>query len=347
MRKNFIAAAVLIGSVFLTGCGNQNQGGTVPTASTETGGGQHAFVFLNTGNPFGDRMQDGFQYVIEGAGGEAILLAPALPTAEGQIQIVEQLIAQQVDSITIAGNDFDALQPVLSIAMNQGIKVLSVDAAVNHNSRMVHVNQANPQMIGQVLVEGISELLSGEGEFAILSATSQAPNQNLWIEYMQYFLAMPEFSGLDLVRIAFGDDLRDRSVSETEALLLTYPNLRGIVAPTTVGIAAASLVITDNDLIGEVYVTGLGLPSEMAAYIYNGASPFMYLWNPIEVGEAAGHTALALVNGTITGAVGDSFYAGGVFGILEIIPDGEGTQVMLGEPFRFDIDNIDFWKEVY
>ena len=308
--------------------------------------GAHAFVFKSTGNPFGERMQDGFRDVIEAHGGEAILRAPEQPTVEGQIQIIEQLMVQNVASITISGNDFDALQPVLERAMDQGIQVISADSAINSDSRMVYINQANAERIGQVLISGMSEMLGGEGQFAILSATSQAANQNLWIEYMEAQLELPEFSGLELVRVAFGNDLRDVSVSETQALLQSFPDLRGIIAPTTVGIAAASLVITDQALIGEVFVTGLGLPSEMVTFVNNGASPWMYLWNPIEVGNVAAYTALALTRGEITGAIGDSFTAGD-FGVLEVISDGNGTQIMLGDPFRFDADNIDEWAEIY
>lgn len=338
--KKFVGmmASAAIGMMLMAGCQSPGQ----RTGETDA----HAFVFKSTGNPFGERMQDGFQEVIEAHGGEAILRSPEQPTAEGQIQIIEQLITQGVASITIAGNDYDALQPVLQRALNQGIKVLSVDSAVNADSRLIHVNQANAERIGQVLVSGMSEMIGGEGDIAILSATSQATNQNLWIEYMEAELKRPEFAGLNLVRVAFGDDLRDRSVSETQALLRTYPNLRGIISPTTVGIAAASLVITDNDLIGEVLITGLGLPSEMAAFIENGASPWMYLWNPIEVGEVAAYTALALVKGNITGAIGETYTAGD-FGQLEIVADGNGTQVMLGDPFRFDASNINDWKHVY
>ena len=310
--------------------------------------GSHAFIFKNTGNPYGERQYDGFREAVESLGYNAIFRAPALPTVEGQIQIVEQLIAQRVSSISIAANDFDALQPVLTRAMNQGIRVFSMDSAVNSASRLTHVNQAGTQYIAEALVEAIYDLTGGSGEFAILSATSTAPNQNAWIAAMQQVLAQPRFANLDLVRIAFGDDLRDRSTAETQALLASFPNLRLIVAPTTVGIAAAARVVTDQGLIGQVYVTGLGLPSEMLAYIENGATPYMYLWNPIDMGYLAGHTAVALSRGTITGAVGQTFSAGRLGGPFNIVVDPSGgTEVILGPPFRFDRSNIQFWAEVY
>ena len=315
----------------------------------DAGVARHAFVFKNTGNPYGDKQMEGFAEGIAEAGFEAILRAPDVPSAEAQIQIIEQLIAQNVTSISITGNDFDALQPVLQRAMERGIVVISADSAVNPAGRMTHVNQADSQMIGRTLIQAAHQIADGSGEIAILSATSQASNQNLWIEWMQRELAdFPDrYADLDLVRIAYGDDLRDKSVSEMEGLLQSFPDLKVVIAPTTVGIAAAGRVVTDRGLIDRVYVTGLGLPSEMAEYIENGASPYMFLWNPIDVGYLAAYTALALVDGTITGAVGETFDAGRL-GRFEIVAAGDGgTEILLGAPFRFDRTNIDTWKTVY
>lgn len=305
-----------------------------------------AIIFKNTGNPYGEKQMEGFKNAIEELGGEAILKAPDQPTAEAQIQMVEELISQRVACIAMVGNDPDALQPVLEKAMKAGIKVLSLDSAVNAASRMVHVNQADPERIGRVEVQALYDMIGGKGEIAVLSATSQATNQNTWIEWMKKELEDPKYKDVKLVKVAYGDDLRDKSVSEAEALLKTFPNLKGIIAPTTVGIAAAGKVLTDKGLKGKVHLTGLGLPSEMADYIESGVCEWMYLWNPIDVGYLAGQAAWALVKGTITGKVGDTFEDGRL-GKKEVIADGKGTQIMLGDPFKFDANNIGEWKSVY
>jgi|SRR5690625_3568581 len=347
MRKFLVLCFMLLmGVLVLAACGDAESDGEATSDGEESGTGKHAIIFKSTGNPFGEKLMEGFENAIEEAGGEAILRAPDSPTVEGQVQIIEELITQQVDSIVISGNDEDALEPVLTKALEQGIKVVSTDSAVNENSRMVHVNQADPEGVGRVQIEAVAEMIDYEGQFAILSATSQATNQNLWIEWMQKELEDSEYSDMELVEIAYGDDLRDKSVAETEALLKSYPDLKAIIAPTTVGIAAASKVITDNDLQGEVVVTGLGLPSEMAEYIHNGVSPWMYLWNPIDLGYLAGHTAHALVSGEIDGEPGDAFDAGEL-GSFEVVKTDDGIEVLLGEPFKFDQDNIDEWKDVY
>lgn len=321
--------------------------GTEETKSTEEAKPKKfAIIVKNTGNPYNEKEMEGFKMAIEEVGGEVILKAPDQPTAEAQIQMIEELIIQKVDAIAIAGNDPDALQPALEKAMNAGIKVLSLDSAVNSDSRMVHVNQADPELIGRVEIQAIAELIDWEGQIAILSATSQATNQNLWIEWMKEELKKDDYVNIELVKVVYGDDLRDKSVSEMEALLKTYPDLKGVISPTTVGIAAAGKVITDKGIKGEVQLTGLGLPSEMAEYIESGVCQWMYLWNPIDVGYLAGYAAINLVDGTITGAEGDVFEAG-ILGEKKVITAGDGTEIMLGAPYQFNIDNIANWKSVY
>lgn len=343
----------------LTGCGskaNDNGTGTNTGASTSEGtadagtdsiaGKTFAIVVKNAGNPYNEKESAGFKDVIEAAGGTAIIKAPEAATAEAQITMINELIAQKVDAIAIAGNDYDALQPALKKAMDEGIKVLSLDASVNPDSRMVHINQADSEKIGRTLVQATKEMV-GEGQIAILSATSQAANQNTWIEWMKKELEEGDYDGMELVKIAYGDDEFQKSVDETEALLKNYPDLKAIIAPTTVGVMAAAKVVTDKGLIGKVAVTGLGLPSEMAEYIENGSCPWMYLWNPIDVGGLAAYASLSLVKGEITGAAGDKFEAGSL-GSYEVISAADGgTEVLLGAPFKFDKDNIGEWKTVY
>jgi len=344
MRKVIITAVMVLAIMAIALPAFASGGGEKGAAAA---GAKYAIVFKNTGNPYGDKQMGGFKAGIEEQGFQAILRAPDQPTAEAQIQILEQLISQKVAAICIVGNDKDALQPVLTKAKNAGIKVFSLDSGVNPASRLTHVNQADSEKIGRTLIQAAYDMIGGKGDIAILSATSQATNQNLWIDYMKKELTDPKYANVKLVKVAYGDDIRDKSVSEAEGLLQSFPNLKCIIAPTTVGIAAAGKVLTDKGLGGKVFLTGLGLPSEMATYIENGVCPYMFLWNPIDVGYLGAYTATALVNGKISGAVGDKFKAGrlGDYTITKA-PDG-GTEVLLGPPFKFDKTNIADWKTVY
>lgn len=377
MKKKLLSALLCVAMVasLVVGCGRSKESAAETTPATEEAtketteeatevvanaevpndldydatGKKYCFVFKATGNPNGEKQMEGFKKVIEAYGGEVILKSPEAATVEGQITIVNELIQQQVDCIAITGNDVDALQPILTQAMEAGIKVLSTDGQVNSESRMVHVNQADSKLVGQTLAQGVSEMIGNEGQIAVLSATSQSANQNTWIQYMQEELDA-NYPDVECVEVAYGDDEYQKSVDQTQALIVNYPELKAIVAPTTVGISAAGKVVTDEGLNGKIAVTGLGLPSEMAEYIESGVCPYMYLWNPDYVGALTAYTSMALVEGKITGAVGDSFegYLGEelrTFTVTEAL-DG-GTEVLLGEPFEFNGENIGEWKNIF
>lgn len=379
MKKKLLSALLCAAmvSTMLAGCGSQEAAApAADTAQTETkseapaepakedaaeaesapaenaggdmSGKTIAILVKSAGNPYNERQSSGFQEIIDASGAKCIVKAPESATAEAQITMINELVAQKVDAIAIAGNDFDALQPALTAAMNAGIKVCSFDSSVNKDSRMVHVNQAGISEIGVSLVNAVADIAGAEGgQFAILSATSQASNQNAWIAAMQAELEK-DARGLELVKVAYGDDEFQKSVDETEALIKNYPDLKVICAPTTVGIMAAAKVVKDKGLQDTLKVTGLGLPSEMADYIgEDNSCPYMFLWNPIDIGRLTAYTCIALINGDITGAEGDTFVAGDL-GNYTVVSDGaEGTEVILGPPFEFNPENIDEWKTIY
>ncbi len=347
--KKFLVVLLSVAmlSTFLVGCSSKTAETTKAAAKT------YAIIVKNAGNPYNEKESAGFKKVIEDAGATCIIKAPSEATAEAQITMINELVAQKVDAIAIAGNDADALQPALKQAMDAGIKVLSLDSAVNKDSRLVHVNQASTELIGTTLVKAVADIAGADGgQFAILSATSQATNQNSWIEAMKADLAK-DSRKLELVKIAYGDDEFQKSVDETEALIKNYPDLKVICAPTTVGMMAAGKVLTDKGLTATIKLTGLGLPSEMADYIgADKACPYMFLWNPLEIGALAAYTAIALVDGSITGKAGENFTAGTLGdkkdGKYTIVASADGgTEIILGSPFKFEPSNIEEWKTVY
>ncbi len=364
MKKRIIAllmCTVMAAGVF-TGCGSSDEDSASDTsssdesASTEDGSvaadlSDYTFAIVpkSSGNPYNEAEAQGFQDAIEAAGATCIVSYPESATADAQITVLQSLISQGVDSITVAANDENALQATLQQAMDAGIHVSAVDSATNAESREVFVNQADTDLIGQTLMDAIYDITGGKGQWAILSATSQAANQNAWIEAMQEVMESDEkYAELELVDIVYGDDELQASTEQTEALLQNYPDLKLICAPTTVGINAAAKVLQDQG--SDVKITGLGMPSEMEAYVgEDNVCPYMYLWNPIDTGELAAYTAMALVSGEITGAAGETFDAGDMenspYTIVEA-SDG-GTEVIVGDPFEFNADNIAEWADIF
>jgi len=302
-----------------------------------------ALVVKSLGNGFFEAAHDGAVEAAEELGIEIIYTGPTQATAEGQIEIINSLIAQKVDAIAISANDPNALIPITKKAMQRGIKVISWDSGIAPEGRMLDLIPADVGGIGKIQIQMINDTLKGQGEIAILSATAQATNQNLWIAAMKEELKNSEFSGLKLVSVVYGDDKSDKSYREALGLFKTYPDLKGIIAPTTVGILASAKAVKDNDLIGKIYVSGLGLPSEMAAYVMDGAVDTFAIWNPIDLGYSAAYLCDSLIKGTAKGEEGESIPAGRM-GEIKVGKDGVSV---MGLPFVYNKSNVEKFAEIF
>ena len=278
-----LGLTAIIGATMMAGCGGGGGSTTSQSSDGSSASGTYAFVAKDVQNPYMQKVYDGFEKASKEIGAEPLYKGPEAATPEKQIEIINQLVAQNVAGIAIAANDADALQPALTEAMDAGIKVISLDSAVNKDSRQTHIQQADPEKIGRGLIQAAYEMVDGNGGIAVLSATAQATNQNLWIEWMKKELEEnPEkYANTPLIKVAYGDDDPTKSTSETQALL-TDSSIKVIIAPTTVGMLAAGKVLQDKQ--SDVKLTGLGLPSEMAPFIEDGTCPWMYLWNPVDIG---------------------------------------------------------------
>lgn len=296
-----------------------------------------AFVPKQINNPYEVIADNGGLAAIKEIQGEGKVVGPSDAGASSQVQYINTLTTQHQDAIVIAANDPNAVVPYLKRAMAAGIKVVTFDSDTAPDGRQIFVNQANAEGIGRGQIQLLAKLTGGEGEFAILSATPNATNQNTWIKWMQEELKKPEYAKLKLVKIAYGDDDDQKSFVETQGLLQAYPNLKAIVAPTSVGIAAAARYISSSSSKGKVAVTGLGTPNQMRAFVKNGTVQAFQLWDPGQLGYLAAYAAANLASGKITGKEGESFDAGKL-GKRTIGKDGE---VILGPPTTFDASNID------
>lgn len=303
-----------------------------------------AMVVKSLGNGFFDAAHEGGKAAAKELGDvELIYTGPTAPTAEAQIEVINSLISQKVDALVISANDKDALVPIAKRAMQRGIKVISFDSGIAPAGRLMQLNPSNNALIGTKLAEMASDASGGAGEVAILSATAQATNQNIWIGEMKKALARPEFAKLKLVNVVYGDDQSDKSYREALGLLRSNPNLKVIVAPTTVGIVAAAKAVADEKLIGKVYVTGLGLPSEMAGHVKSGAVKTFAIWNPIDLGYSATQLAYAFVKGKATGKQGEQIAAGRM-GKITIEGDGEAA---MAPPFTYNAGNVEKFAKIF
>ena len=325
-----VAAAAVSLALVATGCASSADGGSGD-------GSNLAITFLpkNLGNAYFDTSDAGGAEAIEEFGGTYAEVGPAEGTPDSQVSFINTLAQQGVGGIVVSANDPEAICDALNEARDAGVKVVTFDSDTNPECRDVFINQADAEGIARVQIDLIAEQIGGSGEIAILSASANATNQNAWIALMEEYLAA-EYPDITLVETVYGDDDDQTSFDKTAGLLQTYPNLKGIISPTTVGISAAARYLSTSSFKGQVALTGLGTPNQMRDFVEDGTVTAFALWNPGDLGYLAAYAAKALIEGEITGAEGDEFDAGR----LGSYTVGENSTVLLGDPFVFNADNI-------
>lgn len=331
MYRRIFVAAVVAGVALAGGCGERAE--QAPTRL------RIAVVAKSLGNGFFDAVHKGAQEAAAAVDAQIIFVGPTTPTAEGQIEVLNALIAQRVDAIAISANDPDALVPTLKRAMQRGIRVISYDSAVAPEGRQVHLAPSSDELIGQTVAQLAADLVpEGRGKVAVVSATPTSTNQNAWLAELRQ--ALPNHPGLELVSVVYGDDVSDKSYRETVALVKQHPDLSVVISLSSVGLVAAARAIEDQGLGGKVAVTGLGLPSELAGYVEKGVVPKFAIWNPVDLGYATTQVAARLARG----APADQPISMGRVGSVAFGDDGVGA---MGKPFIYDANNVAEFAKVF
>jgi rhamnose transport system substrate-binding protein len=254
-------------------------------------------------------------------------------TPASQIPAIQAAISKGANALLVSATDPTALCPTLNAAMKRGVTVVTYDSDAP-TCRSLFINQASTAQIGTSEIDLLASEIHDTGDIAIVSAAASATNQNAWIGYMKQELA--KYPKMKLVATVYGNDDPTTATQVTQGLLEQYPNLKGIISPTTVGIAAAAAVLDTAKYRGKIMLTGLGTPDSLKKYVADGTIKSFELWNPANLGYLAAYAAVELASGKISGAQGQTFTAGklGPFTV------GADKSVLLGPPFVFSAANI-------
>ncbi len=347
-RAAAIVTMTITAAIALSGCAAATPGSG--SSSAAAGGSASAknykiaFLPKNLGNPYFDASDKAGQTAIESFGGTYSQVGPSAASADGQVSYINTLTQQKVGAIAISANDVNALCDSIAQARAAGVKIVTFDSDTKPGCRDVSIVASGTEQIAEKQMDIMASEIGSSGQVAILSAAANATNQNAWNKAMIAY-TKTKYPNIKIVATVYGNDDAQTSFDKTEALLSTYPSLKGIVSPTTVGIAAAAKYLDAHK--SSVKLTGLGLPSQMKAYVKDGTVKEFALWNPLDYGIVAAYAAKALIDGTITGKTGDTFTAKGVSNGTTTFTVGADSTVIIGAPFVFDSSNIDKFAAIY
>ena len=238
-----------------------------------------AYIPQNTGNPYFERINTGFQETCKELGCEVEFTAPATAEATAQIPFIQEQVQRGIDVLAIQANSVDALNSILDDVRAKGVLVIATNADItgNETHRDAAVLAVDFDKVGKQMLDSMYDQLGGKGKFAIISATTDAPAQKKFLEepggVKDLLKTDPKYKDLELVDLVYGDDVPQKSLTECESLLAKYPDLNAIMAPTTVAVAAAAQCVESagvypggpNAKDGGVTVYGLGTPASDGA----------------------------------------------------------------------------------
>ena len=343
-------AALLLLPLLAIGC-EKRQAGSATTQPGGNGPPRVVFIPKSMGIAYYEKMYPQFEAACKEAGGEFAVVGPATTDATSQIPFIKDQVQLGVRVILIAPNSADALNRELDAARARGVKVISVNQEMpgNESHRDACVLPCDFDEVGPSQVELLGSLMNYEGKFAILSATTNATDQNYWIAGMKEKLKDPKYAKMELVEIAYGEDQPEKARKEAEGLLTKHSDLRAILAPTSVGLEQTAKAVQARGIYpggpnaksagagGGIVVTGLGNPNLMRGYVNDGVVQKFALWDPPREAYVTGHLAVGLAKGTITLGEGKSFDVPK----LGSFTFKKNNVVITGEPLVFTKDNVD------
>jgi rhamnose transport system permease protein len=338
-----LCSTVLLGAVIVAGSNwylvrNLRPAGPLPDTDRSADGAATpkitvAMMPKSKGDPYFISCREGAEEAAKQLNVNLIWDGPTEVDPAKQNEFVEGWITRHVDAIAVSVGNAASISTVLRKARSQGIKVVTWDADSSPDSRDYFVDQATPQGIGSTLADQASDVVQGHGEYAIVTGALSAANQNLWIQYIKERMAA-KHSGIKLAVVRPSDDDRDKSFSETQAILKVYPKVKAVIVISAPAVPGAGEAVKQSGR-NDVKVVGVSLPNLCKPYVHGGYVSSLVLWKTHDLAYLTVSASAALVRGDLkTGAT--SFEAGRL-GKIQI----EGSDLVLGAPFIFNKNNID------
>jgi rhamnose transport system substrate-binding protein len=294
-----------------------------------------AFVPKLTGIPYFKAMEKGGQEAAKKLGVTFIYRGPTTADSAGQIEIIDDLIAQGVDAIAVAPNDAMAVAPILKKAKENNIVVLTSDTDGAADVRDVFVNQAKEEAIANTIIDEMAREMNEQGQLAVISCGPTSLNLNTWILHQNARLS--KYPRMELVTIRYaGEDVRN-GVRVSLDVMSAFPNLKGLIGECSTSAPAVAEAIKQAHKIGTVKGIGISLPSVMKPYIKDGVIESFVLWDPVKLGYLTVWAAKEILEGKKFAKVNDVKNVGKV----EYIADKK--MLVLGPPTVFTKENVDHY----
>lgn len=315
-----------------------NQGNPPSNAGTDGGTGKKRVAFIPQliGIPYFTAMETGGKKAAQDLNAEFLYTGATTASAQEQLKIMDSLIRQKVDAISISVLDSSSINPAIKRAKSAGISVFTSDSDSADSERDVYVAQATDQDLGYTIMDRLAEQIGGKGEVGIISGESTATNLNTWINFMKERVKAkyPDMKIVD-VRFTTGGS-SEQALNSAQELMTRYPDIKGLVAVASSTVPGVAQAVKQAGKSGEIAVIGFGSPATVKPFIKDGVMKESVLWNAVDLGYLTVWAGLQLAEGKTFQETNK------VPGLAEPVKYfADSKMLLLGPPLVIDKDNVD------
>ena len=290
-RIKFSAAVAAASALVLSGCAGGAGGGT--TAAEDL---RFVNVVKLIGVGWFDRMEEGIDAYASETGIDASQTGADDASPEKQVRLVEDLIAQGVNAITVVPNSPESLEGVFEKARDAGIVVVTHEAASQKNTD-ADIEAFDNTAYGETIMDNLAACMGEEGEYAAFVGQVTAESHMQWVAGA-LAKAEADYPGITRVEDPLeSKENADVAYEQTKELLKKYPDLKGIQGSSAVDVVGIGRAVEELGLNDSVCVMGTSIPSLAGKFLETGAIDKIFFWDPALAGQAMMKIAEMLVNG--------------------------------------------------
>lgn len=202
-----------------------------------------------------------------------------------QIQIVDAMIARQVDALAISATDERALVAPLQRAIAAGIPVTVFDSAVNIDNYVSFIATDN-YGAGCTAARKLAELIGGKGKVGMVM---QKPGGTSTVQREKGFedTAGKEFAAMRIAARQYGMADPAKSRAAAENILSAHPDLAGMFASSEAASLGCIQALRSRNLGGKVKLITFDFSKTHVEALTEGTIDVMLVQDPFKIGYEA------------------------------------------------------------
>jgi simple sugar transport system substrate-binding protein len=243
-----------------------------------------------------NRMDEGIQQYARDTGVNTFQVGPDTPDPVKQAEQIEILIEQKVDAITVVPNSVDELEAVLRRARDEGIVVITHEAATQRSSHY-DIEAFVNEDFGAALMTKMAGCMGERGEYAVFVGSLASLTHNQWVNgaIAKQKEAFPKMTLVGYRNETF--DGPEAAYLKAKQVLKAFPKIKGIQGSASTDVAGIGRAVQEAGLEDEVCVFGASLPSIAGEYLKTGAVDGIGFWDPSVAGYAMSKVAQMVLDG--------------------------------------------------